>query len=104
LNAKNRLTELIVKESHNRKGDDHKVRSAIVKVNGEGKKANQLKRPINKLYSLEVRSQDEDKSNSANVSETQANIEQLVQDQRKANTAKKSRSNGRYDQEAMDKR
>jgi hypothetical protein len=28
------------------KGDDHKVRSAIVKVNGEGKKANQLKRPI----------------------------------------------------------
>ena len=66
------------------KGDDHKVRSAIVKVNGEGKKANQLKRPINKLYSLEVRSQDEDKSNSENVPETQANIEQLVQDQQKA--------------------
>jgi hypothetical protein len=44
----------------------------------------QLKRPINKLYSLEIRSQDEDKSNSANVPETQANIEQLVQDQQKA--------------------
>ena len=40
-----------------------------------------MKRPINKLYSLEVRSQDEDKSNSANATETQANMEQSVHDQ-----------------------
>ena len=58
------------------KSDDHKIRAAVVKVSGEGKKAKQLKRPINKLYSLEVRSQDEDKSNSANATETQANMEQ----------------------------
>ena len=38
------------------KGEDDKVRSAIVRVHGDGRKGNTLKRPINKLYPLEVRS------------------------------------------------
>ena len=40
------------------KGDDDKVRSAIVRVHGDGRKGNTLKRPINKLYPLEVRSEE----------------------------------------------
>ena len=38
------------------KGEDDKVRSAIVRVHGDGRKGNTLKRPINKLYPLEFRS------------------------------------------------
>ena len=38
------------------KGEDDKVRSAIVRVHGDGRKGNTLKRPINKLYPLEVTS------------------------------------------------
>ena len=38
------------------KGEDDKVRSAIVRVYGNGRKGNTLKRLMNNLYPLEVRS------------------------------------------------
>ena len=72
-------------------GEDHRIRSAVVRVHGEGRKTKTLKRPINKLYSLEVRSQDEDKSGSVNVHETQRDMEpEPTNDQRELRPRRKA--------------
>jgi hypothetical protein len=72
-------------------GEDHRIRSAVVRVHGEGRKTKTLKRPINKLYSLEVRSQDKDKSGSVNVHETQRDMEpEPTNDQRELRPRRKA--------------